>query len=81
MTNTISAVVNFVEGKSAKCRYATEITIKMGGLNIATATLGGRWSQSKACSEFKRNPNVFTPCSGIKPETVKSIAQTFKVAA
>lgn len=80
MVNTISAVVHFVDSTSGKCRVATEITIKLGTLDVAYATLGGRWGQAQALAEFKRNPQNFTAANGILESTKLSLAD-FKAAA
>jgi hypothetical protein len=72
--NTLSAVVRYVDG-TGKFSVATSITIMLGTLAIATHTLGGKYSQKQALTEFKRNPQNFTRQEGY------SIAKSLKLAA
>ena len=37
------------------------VTISIGALDIARANLGGKYSETDAINEFKRNPKRFTP--------------------
>lgn len=60
----LSAVVVY-KPSSGKCRWVTEITIKLGGLiDVAKATKGGKYSQADALTEYRRNPKSFTLLEG-----------------
>jgi hypothetical protein len=42
----------------------TEVTIFVGSIIVATATLGGNWTPPKALAEFKRQlPGRFKPAA------------------
>lgn len=61
LTTCLSATVVYVAGRG-RCAVATKVTIKMGTVNVATAMLGGRYSQQQAVKEFQRFPKRFQPC-------------------
>jgi hypothetical protein len=48
-------------GTTARVRIVTEVRITAGEQLVATATLGGRFSQAQALAEFWRLPGRFTP--------------------
>lgn len=61
------AVVSYLPGKG-RTKFATQITIKAAGLPVsedgnedivAQKTLGGRYSQTQALTEFRRNTKAF----------------------
>jgi len=62
-SNLTAVVVYRVEktlGPNGRVKQLTDVTIKAGPLTVATKTLWGRYSQSKALVEFKRNPKGWT---------------------
>jgi hypothetical protein len=60
IATNLTAVVVYREertlGPNGRRKQLTEVTVKAGPLTVATKTLWGRYSQSKALVEFKRNP-------------------------
>lgn len=56
---TFTAKVTYTKPESGKVRFVTEVEISLGPVLIATATLGGRYSQTQALNEFRRNPANF----------------------
>jgi len=53
------AVVRLQEAKSAKCRAASELTIFLGPVCVASKIVGGKWNEQQALAEFRRHPNTF----------------------
>lgn len=68
---TLTVHVSPVETGKAKCPVATRIVIKMGDQFVAYGQLGGKYSQSQALSEFRRNPARFKPQGGY--ESAKAV--------
>jgi hypothetical protein len=61
---TLSARCRVRRANTAKCRVVTEVTIFVGSIIVATATLGGNWTPPKALAEFKRQlPGRFKPAA------------------
>jgi hypothetical protein len=56
---TLTAVVVYQHGKNHRCPVVTEVTVRLGGVAVATATLGGRYTQAQALAEYRRNPDRF----------------------
>ena len=56
--NALTATVNYIPG-TGRCQFATEIVIMLGTVIVATRTVGGRYSQTQALDEFKRNARLF----------------------
>jgi hypothetical protein len=59
----LSAVVVYVPG-FGKCRVATKVTIRLGDMPVAMATLGGRATQADALREFHKAPQRFQKLEG-----------------
>jgi hypothetical protein len=53
---TLSATVVVLAGGKA-----TNVFIKAGPINVAKATLGGKWNEAQALTELKKLPKRFTP--------------------
>lgn len=51
------AVVHYYKTQSG---FMTNIKIRLGSVDIAHATKGGKYTQQQALAEFKHNPNSFT---------------------
>ncbi len=58
--DTLRAVVTYQRGTTARARTITHITIKRDEEIVATATLGGRYSQPQARAEVRRLPGRFS---------------------
>lgn len=56
----LSVVVTYANGTSAKAKTATTISVRVGGIEVATKTVGGRWSKDQAMREWERNRKTFT---------------------
>ncbi len=54
----LKAIVNYIPG-SAKVRTATEVIILEDTNALATAKLGGKYSQEQAIREFRKFPTRF----------------------
>lgn len=59
----LSAIVVYVRGQG-KCRTATRVTIRLGDMPVAVATLGGKATQNDALREFRRYPQRFQKLEG-----------------
>lgn len=59
----LSARTHQIKGKG-KCKFATLVTIYLGDLVVARATLGGKASPEDALREFNRFPSRFTKAEG-----------------
>jgi len=55
----LSAQVQYGESRSAKCRQITTCKIMVADAVIAEGTFGGKFSQTDALKEFKKNPQRF----------------------
>jgi hypothetical protein len=62
---SLSAVVAYIDGKG-KCKVVTVATIKVGPTLVATAKLGGRFTQAQALAEYRKAPGRFTTLEGAK---------------
>lgn len=64
IASALVAVITYREertlGPNGRRKQLTDVTIKAGPITVATKTLWGRYSQSKALVEFKRNPKGWT---------------------
>lgn len=60
---TLTVVVTYVAG-TGKCRTATRISVRVGGVEVAHKTLGLRYSQEDARKEWQRNRRTFTFLDG-----------------
>lgn len=60
LETTLSAKVETVRGN--KLRFVTNVTVYMSDIEVAKATLGGRWSGPAALKEFARTPGRFARC-------------------
>ena len=56
---TLSFVVRHVPG-TGKCYWGTNVQVIVAGTVVATASLGGRYSQDQARQEWQRNRKRFT---------------------
>ena len=54
----LNAVVFYARG-TGKCRWVTRITIRIGDLPVAKATLGGWFTPIQALAEFRKTPERF----------------------
>src|SRR5262249_25409091 len=59
----LSAVVVYIRGRG-KCRVATQVTIRLGDMPVARATLGGPATQADALGDFRRGPQRFQRLEG-----------------
>jgi hypothetical protein len=59
LASGLVVVVRYVQGQTARLPWVTEVEIRLGGTVMATATLGGRFSQRQALAEFRRQPGRF----------------------
>ena len=50
----LTAVVDYVDGKTAKCGTLSRVTVLMGSHNIAYGTLGGAYTNRQALAEFRK---------------------------
>lgn len=73
LASNLTAVVSY-EHTEGKLRFITHVTIKAGNIVIATATFGGRYSQTQALQEFKRNSKRFTTTEAFVPAMLQMAA-------
>ncbi len=59
LDTTPVATVQYVKKGTGRCPWVTGVTIEVAGVQVATATLGGRYSQEQALAEFRRNRGRF----------------------
>jgi hypothetical protein len=59
----LRAVVVYLPGRG-KCRWATRVTIRLGDMPVAEATIGGRATQAQALREFRTAPQRFQKLDG-----------------
>lgn len=56
---TVTFAVTYIPG-TGKCRTATRISVRVGGVEVAHKTLGLRYSQQDAAREWRVNRRTFT---------------------
>ncbi len=66
--DSLTATVKHGRGYG-KVRTVSYITIKLGPVRVAQATLGGKYSPEQAISDFKRLPHRFSKLSGYEAAT------------
>jgi hypothetical protein len=73
LATNLTAVVTY-ERTEGKLKFITHIAIKVGNLTAATATLGGRYSQNQAVTEFRKNQSRFKLAPWFTPAYLKLAA-------
>lgn len=51
--------LQWIRTGKGKCPFATQVTINLGGSQVAKTTLGGRWNEAQILAELKKNPDRF----------------------
>lgn len=57
----LNFVVVHTKTNKPRCPVATNITVRLGDMPIATATRGGKYNKKQAEVEFHRNRKGFAP--------------------
>lgn len=61
--NTLTASINHSKGRRRNS-VVSHITVKLGPVTVAKATLGGKYNEQQAVKEFTRLPHRFTKLAG-----------------